>query len=145
MTANPETDHAGRHLADRAGERGQAGLDLAVADERAEEGQGRQPDDRRLTQDREVGAGDGVVRRPLRESLHVAQRPEQQEDRHQHAQAVGREDGREGRRVGDVGIEAADHAADTDAEVDQREVDAEVLLAGLAGRHRRHQRVEGRP
>ena len=41
--------------------------------------------------------------------------------------------------------DAADHAAEADAEVDQREVDAEVLLAGRARDHRGDQGVEGRP
>ena len=52
--ANPMT--LGRHLADLTGERGEAGLHLAVADEHPEEGQQGHPHDGRLAQDREVGA-----------------------------------------------------------------------------------------
>ena len=52
-----------------------------------------------------------------------------------------------GERLGrvDVDVEPADDAADADPEVDEREVDAEVLLPEVALDHRCDERVEPRP
>ena len=58
----------------------------------------------------------------------MAQRAEQQADRHQHAGRVDEEDRDERARPVHVGDQPADDAAEADAEVDQGEVDAEVRV-----------------
>ena len=126
-----EAEGARSNLTHLAREGGEATLHLAVADEGREEGEAGEPEHCRGAQERAVGTGRvGVVVGRRDGAALAAQGAEQEGERDHHADRVEDEDCGEGPRPVHVDEEATDHAAEPDAEVDEREVDAEELLPG---------------